>query len=100
MNAAHARSSGLRHREQAKLDVKLAWYRQLRSRFPERLLPIDADVAEAWAEVSVRFPSIRDGDKAILATALTRGYGIATRNLRDFKAANIPLVEPSDAATW
>lgn len=90
----------LRRREQAKLDVKLAWYRQLRSRFAERLVPIDADVAEAWADVSVRFPSIRDGDKAILATALTHGYGIATCNLRDFKAANVPLVDPFDSATW
>lgn len=87
-------------REQSRLDAKTAWYRELRSRFADRLLPIDADVAERWADVSVRFPSIRDGDKAILATALVHGYGVATRNMRDFKAAGIPLVDPYDPETW
>ncbi|MEN3230219.1 PIN domain-containing protein [Methylorubrum rhodesianum] len=87
-------------RDQAILDIKVAWYDQMRSRFADRIIPIDAAVAERWADVSVRFPSIRDGDKAILATALVHGYGIATRNLRDFKAGGVPLVDPFDPATW
>ncbi len=39
-------------------------------------------------------------DKAILATAIVRGCGIATRNIRDFKAAGVPLVNPLDPDTW
>lgn len=89
-----------RRRDQAVLDVKTGWYNQLRSRFADRIVPIDADVAERWADVSVRFPSIRDGDKAIVATALVHGYGVATRNTSDFKASGVPLVNPFDAATW
>jgi hypothetical protein len=87
-------------RDQGILDVKVKWYEQLRSNFADRVVPIDADVAERWADVSLRFPSIRDGDKAILATALVHGYGIATRNIRDFKAGGVPLVDPFDPTTW
>src|SRR5690349_13331356 len=79
----------VRRRELSKLDLKVAWYDELRSRFSDRIEPIDADVAERWADVSVRFPSLRDGDKALLATALVRGYGVATRNLGDFRAAGV-----------
>ncbi|MCJ2059953.1 PIN domain-containing protein [Methylobacterium sp. J-048] len=89
-----------RRRDQAVLAIKTAWYGQLRSRFADRIVAIDADVAERWADVSVRFPSLRDGDKAILATALVHRYGIATRNLSDFKASPVPLVNPFDPATW
>lgn len=89
-----------RRRDQAILDAKTGWYDQLRSRFDDRIVPIDADVAERWADVSVRFPSLRDGDKAIVATALVHRYGVATRNISDFKASGVPLVNPFDRATW
>ena len=89
-----------RRREQAKLDRKTAWYAELRNRFHSRMEGIDADVAECWADVSVRFPSLRDGDKAILATALVRDFGIATRNIGDFRAAGVAIVDPFDPATW
>lgn len=95
-----SRDVRVRRREQAKLDRKIAWYEELRSRFKDRIEPVDADVAERWADVSVRFPSLRDGDKAILATALVRGYGVATRNLGDFRSAGVALVDPFDPDTW
>lgn len=89
-----------RRRDQAILDAKSAWYGQLRGKFATRLIAIDAEVAERWADVSVRYPSIRDGDKVILATAMVHGLGIATRNLRDFKSSGIVLVDPFDQSTW
>lgn len=89
-----------RRREQARLAPKTAWYAALRDRFGDRLESIDADVAERWADVSVRFPSLRDGDKAILATALVRGYTVATRNTGDFRASGVALVDPFDPETW
>ena len=87
-------------REQERLAQKTAWYDQVTTRFADRLEPIDLAVAETWAEVSVRFPSLRDADKAITATALARGYGVATRNLGDFRQAKLPLVNPFDPGTW
>ena len=90
----------VRRREQVKLDRKLAWNAELRARVHDRIVGIDADVAERWADVSVRFPSIRDGDKAILATALVRGYAVATRNLKELRGSGVILVDPFDPVTW
>ncbi|HYE52687.1 MAG TPA: PIN domain-containing protein [Azospirillaceae bacterium] len=87
-------------REQQRLDRKLAWYRTVLDLFGDRIEPIDVPVAQKWAEVSVRFPALRDGDKAIAATALAKGYGVATENLGDFRAAGVPLVNPFDPGTW
>jgi len=82
------------------LKSKRAWYDTVLDRFGDRIEPIDREVAEKWAEVSVRFPSLRDGDKAIAATAIAKGYGVATRNLGDFRLAGVPLVNPFDPGTW
>ncbi len=90
----------VRARAQARLDWKRAWYDEVTGRFADRVEPIDIAVAERWAEVSVRFPSLRDGDKAIAATALAKGYAVATENLGDFRRSGVPLVNPFDPNTW
>ena len=84
----------------ASLRAKRAWYDTLLDRFGDRIEPIDRAVAEKWAEVSIRFASLRDGDKAIAATAIAKGYGVATRNLGDFRQAGVRLVNPFDPGTW
>ena len=87
-------------REKARLARKQVWYAGLTLEFADRIEPIDLPVAERWAAVSVRFPSLRDADKAIAATALARGYAVATRNLRDFRHTGLHLVDPFDPGTW
>ena len=87
-------------REQARLAQKQAWYNQVTRLFADRMEPIDIAVAERWAEVSVRFPSLRDADKAIAATALAKGFGVATENLGHFRQAGVPLMNPFDPLTW
>ena len=87
-------------REQARLERKQAWYREVTGRFADRMVPIDLTVAERWADVSVRFPSLRDADKAIAATALAKGYGVATENLGHFRQAGVRLVNPFAPETW
>jgi toxin FitB len=87
-------------RERQRLAKKQEWYDEIVGRFPDRLEPIDVSVAEKWAEISIRFPSLRDGDKIIAATALAKGYGVATQNVSDFRASGLTLVNPYDRATW
>jgi predicted nucleic acid-binding protein len=89
-----------RTRLEVALRAKRKWYDTLLEVFADRLEPIDLPVARKWAEVSVRFPSLRDGDKAIAATALAKGYGVATRNLGDFRQTGVKLVNPFDPGTW
>jgi predicted nucleic acid-binding protein len=90
----------VRNREELRLAHKREWYAAVIDRFADRIVPIDVAVAEQWAEISVRFPALRDGDKAIAATAIAKGYGVATRNLGDFRASAIALVNPFDPGTW
>ena len=90
----------VRVREQQRLARKQAWYDEGTVRFADRVEPIDIPVAERWAEISVRFPSLRDADKAIAATALAKDFGVATENLGDFRRAGLALVNPFDPATW
>jgi predicted nucleic acid-binding protein len=92
--------SRVKDREQRRLAWKRAWYHEITGRFIDRVEPIDVAVAEKWAEVSVRFPSLRDADKAIAATALAKGYGVATANLGDFRKAGVALINPFDPDTW
>jgi predicted nucleic acid-binding protein len=98
--AAAAADPKVKARLTAALRPKRAWYDTVLDRFGDRIEPIDRLVAEKWAEVSIRFPSLRDGDKAIAATAIAKGFGIATRNLGDFRRAGVPLVDPFDPDTW
>jgi predicted nucleic acid-binding protein len=93
-------SRSVRERERLRLSKKRAWYDRVVGRFADRVENIDISIAERWAEISVRFPSLRDGDKVIAATAQVRGFSIATRNLADFRATGIALVNPFDPATW
>jgi predicted nucleic acid-binding protein len=90
-------------RDRERLARKTAWYNDVTSQFSSRLIPIDLAVAEKWAQISVKFPFIRDGDQVIAASALSRGYGVATENLGDFKVTGIPeitIVNPFDPNTW
>ena len=79
---------------------KRAWYDPVLNMFADRIEPIGLDVAERWAETSVRFPALRNGDKAIAATALAKGHGVATRNLGDYLQTGLMLVNPFDPGTW
>jgi len=94
--AAASTDRRTRARPTGALQPKRAWYDAALDRFE----PIDWQVAEKWAEMSVRFPSLRDGDKAIAATALAKGLGIATRDLGDFRGAGVELSDPFDPGTW
>jgi len=89
-----------RSRQRSRLAGKRAWYDEVLARFGDRVEPIDVAVAEKWAEVSVRFPSLRDADKAIAATAIAKEFGVATENLGDFRHAGVPVVNPFDPTTW
>lgn len=76
-----------------------SWIDQaLPTRFVDRVFPVDKRVADVWAERQARLD--RQGrplpvfDGLIAATAVVHGYGVATRNERDFAAFGVPIVNP------
>lgn len=61
--------------------------------FSGRILPIDTAVAQRSAALHVPHPQpLRDS--LIAATALVHGMAVVTRNVADFRASGVQLVNP------
>lgn len=61
--------------------------------FRRRTLPVDAAVALRCAALHVPDPR-SDRDALLAATALVHGLTVVTRNVADFRATGVPLVDP------
>ena len=57
-------------------------------------LPMDADVARAWAKLMHKRSNTLFEDALIAATAITHRLTVVTRNVRDFKALGVECVDP------
>lgn len=79
----------------------LAWTAAIQSRFAGRIVEIDAAVAERAgrlrAAAEAQGASADPIDALIAACALSRGATLATRNVRDFVAFGVSVVDPSSA---
>ena len=65
--------------------------------FAGRTLPVDGAVAQRCARLHV--PDKRgERDALIAATALVHGMTLVTRNIADFKATGVTLLNPWDAS--
>ena len=66
---------------------------QVMAAFQDRVLPVDGPVAKTCAKLHV--PDRRsDRDALIAATALVHGMSVVTRNVNDFAAMEVPLLNP------
>lgn len=61
--------------------------------FADRTLPVDAAVALRCARLHVPDPRA-ERDALIAATALVHGMTVVTRNIADFVATGVPLLNP------
>lgn len=80
-----------------------AWLaHDLPERFARRILPIGPAVAERWGDLMAQ--SRRSGialsvmDGFFAATALTNDLALVTRNVKDFAAFGVKLLNPWDGA--
>jgi predicted nucleic acid-binding protein len=64
--------------------------------FRERILPVDAAVAQRCAALHVPDPRPQR-DSMIAATALVHRLTVVTRNVRDFEPMGVPLLNPWSA---
>lgn len=69
------------------------WFNGICADFSEKILPVDAAVAEQWGRLSVQqpLPSI---DGLLAATAAVHDLTIVTRNVADFDRSGVPLLNP------
>ena len=79
-----------------------AWIETIKVRFKERVVAIDAPISEqagrARAKAAAQGRGVDALDALIAATAQTRSLTLATRNVRDFEALDINVVDPWSAA--
>jgi predicted nucleic acid-binding protein len=66
---------------------------QVLREFEDRILPVDTEVARRCATLHVPDPR-GERDALIAATALVHGLAVATRNVADFRATGVAIVNP------
>ena len=69
------------------------WLARLERDHADRILPFDAAAARIWGTLSARI-GYGSPDLMIAAIALARGAAVVTRNLRDFAATGVEVVNP------
>jgi predicted nucleic acid-binding protein len=80
-------------RDPAKAATLEAWLTEVTAAFGERILPVDAAVARCCARLHV--PDRRsDRDALIAATGIVHAMTVVTRNVVDFEATGVDLLNP------
>lgn len=69
------------------------WLARLETGFADRVLPIDAAVADRWGALNVPDP-IPTVDGLLAATALVNDLVLVTRNSKDVERTGVRLLDP------
>jgi toxin FitB len=82
-------------------DVLAAWLREdIPTRFSGRLLDVTPPIALAWGDLMAQARAVGMAldpmDGFFAATALTHGFTLVTRNLKDFAGLGVTLLNPWD----
>lgn len=86
----------IERRDRAQGSMMRKWLdEQVMPAFAGRILAVDAQVALRCAKLHVP-DRLSDRDALIAATALVHGMTVVTRNVADFKAARVALINPWD----
>ncbi|MDE2147527.1 MAG: type II toxin-antitoxin system VapC family toxin [Burkholderiales bacterium] len=81
-----------REQDPAKALELEAWLEQVAIAY--NILPMDARAFRAWAQLMHRKSETVYEDAMIAATAKIHGLTVVTRNVGDFKAFGVPLLNP------
>ena len=81
-----------RQQDAAKAQEIEAWLEQVASTF--NVLPMDVPAFRAWARLMHRWSDTVSEDAMIAATAQVHGMTVVTRNVADFNAFGVPLLNP------
>ena len=82
-----------RQRDPQKARALEAWLNDLVSDFGDRILPVDAAVAEEWGRMAAVRP-VPAIDALMAATARTNGLTLVTRNAADVAGLDVEVLNP------
>jgi len=78
------------------------WLLALEQDYAERILPVDAETARIWGELTAtargRGKTVSACDGIIAATAIRHGVHVMTRNVSDFAETGAMLINPWERA--
>ena len=60
----------------------------------ETILPLTPEIMRLWGRLEYKQPPAKLPDIMLVATAITHGLAIATRNVRDFEKFEVELINP------
>lgn len=82
-----------RRKDAAKADTVQTWLTAITSAFGDRVLPVDAAVAEVWSRMSAhRTIPVIDG--LLAATAMVHDLTLVTRNAADVTGLGAKVLDP------
>jgi predicted nucleic acid-binding protein len=84
-------------RDPARAEIFERWLSLLVSVYHDRVVPVTADVAEAWGRLNVPDP-VPVVDGLMAATALVHGWILVTRNVGDVGSTGVRLLDPFTGA--
>jgi predicted nucleic acid-binding protein len=70
------------------------WIEAIREDYAGRIVPFDDAIAVRWGHLRAVTPNIAVLDSQIAATALTYGFTLVTRNVRDFRFDGLDVLDP------
>lgn len=83
----------IKRRDPATAGILRAWLDSIRARFRNRIIGIDATVADRWGRLGIPAP-LPDIDGLLAATALVHGMTVVTRNVRHIAPTGVPCLNP------
>jgi predicted nucleic acid-binding protein len=84
----------IRRRDAASALALEQWLDRLAIDFADRVLPVDARVADRWGSLNLPDP-IPTVDGLLAATALVHELVLVTRNVRDVERSGVRLLDPT-----
>lgn len=83
----------IRRRDQRRAEALDAWLEELLQAHSDRILPVDAVIAEQWGRFNVPNP-LPVLDSLLAATASVHGLTLVTRNLKDVELTGVDCLNP------
>ena len=86
----------LKRRDPEGAEVYEAWLGTVLSDYADRILPVNAEIADEWGRMSVPDP-VPVVDGLMAATAKVRGMTFVTRNTADVERTGVRVLNPFDS---
>lgn len=86
----------IRRRDLSQAVVLERWLEQMVTAYAERILDLDARVADVWGRLQVPKP-LPPIDSLLAATAIAHDLVLVTRNVKDVQATGVRCLNPFEA---